>query len=151
MRNYLVVIDESDESALAMRFAARRAARTGGKIHVLAIVPQQEFVAWGGAQATMEEEARSRAEALVAGAAGTLMQENGMTPSITVRQGNGVDVVRDVIAENADITALVLGAAASGNPGPLVSHFAGTDAGTLPCPLTIVPGSLTLEDIDRLS
>ena len=45
----------------------------------------------------------------------------------------------------------VLGAAASGAPGPLVSHFAGTDAGALPIPLMIIPGSLDRDAIDRLS
>lgn len=30
MRTYLVVIDDSPEASLALRFAARRAARTGG-------------------------------------------------------------------------------------------------------------------------
>lgn len=151
MRSYLVVIDESDESALAMRFAARRAARTGGKVHVLAIVAPQEFVAWGGAQATMEDEARARAEALVAGAAGTLALENGISPTITVRLGKDIEVVRDIIAEDEEVVALVLGAAASGNPGPLVTHFAGSDAGTLACPVFIIPGSMSIEDVDRLS
>jgi hypothetical protein len=46
---------------------------------------------------------------------------------------------------------LVLGAAASGAPGPLVSHFAGADAGVLAIPLMIIPGSLSREAIDRLS
>ena len=49
------------------------------------------------------------------------------------------------------LAALVLGAAATGSPGPLVSHFAATEAGTLPCPVMVVPGSLTKEEIDRLS
>ena len=56
-----------------------------------------------------------------------------------------------MIAANPEIAALVLGAAASGAPGPLVSHFAGADAGALPVPVMIVPGSLDREAIDRLS
>jgi hypothetical protein len=56
-----------------------------------------------------------------------------------------------MIAANPDIAALVLGAAATGAPGPLVTHFAGADAGALPIPLMIIPGSLTRDDIDRLS
>ena len=50
-----------------------------------------------------------------------------------------------------DVAALVLGAAASGPPGVLVSHFAGADAGKLPCPIMIIPGGLDAEAIDRLS
>jgi hypothetical protein len=101
--------------------------------------------------ATIEEEARVRAEALVAGAAGTLFAESGITPTLTVRQGGGPRIVREMIDANPDIAALVLGAAASGAPGPLVAHFSGADAGTLKVPLMIIPGSLDREGIDRLS
>jgi nucleotide-binding universal stress UspA family protein len=151
MRTYLVVIDESPEAEIALRFAARRAVKTGGNVEILALIPQPEFVQWGGVMATIEDEARQRAEALVARAAGTLLTESGITPSITVRQGEGVKIVREVIAANPEIAALVLGAAAAGAPGPLIAHFAGTDAGALPIPLMIIPGSLDAEAIDRLS
>lgn len=151
MRIYLVVIDETPESGIALRFAARRAVKTGGGVEILALVPPTEFTPFGGVQATIEEEARLHAEGLVTGAAGALLQESGLKPSITVRQGEGPKVVRDMIAANPDIAALVLAAAASGAPGPLVAHFAGTDAGALPIPLTIVPGSLDRDSIDRLS
>jgi len=151
MRIYLVVIDDSQESQIALRFAARRAVKTGGGVEILALVPPAEFVAFGGVQATIEEEARLHAEALVAGAAGALLEESGIRPSITVRQGEGPKVIREMIAANPGIAALVLGAAASGPPGPLVSHFAGADAGALPIPLMIIPGSLDRDVIDRLS
>ena len=151
MRTYLVVIDETPEAEIALRFAARRAVKTGGGVEILSLIPPAEFVQWGGVQATIEEEAHLRAEALVAGAAGTLLAESGVTPSITVRQGDGARIVREMIAANPDIAALVLGAAASGAPGPLITHFSGADAGTLPIPVMIIPGSLTREAIDRLS
>lgn len=147
----MVVIDDNDAARAALRFAARRAAKTGGSVEILALVPQQEFVQWGAVQATFEEEARLRAEAMVAQAASSLIEDTGIMPSITVRQGDPVTVVRELLAEQPHVAALVLGAAASGNPGKLVSHFAGTDAGQLPCPLMIVPGSLDDEAIDRLS
>ncbi|MBP8235393.1 universal stress protein [Rhizorhabdus sp.] len=151
MRTYLVVIDENDASRVALRFAARRATKTGGAVEILALVPQQEFVQWGAVQATMEEEARLRAEAMVAQAASALIEDTGVMPSITVRQGDPVAVVREILGEQPHVAALVLGAAASGNPGKLVSHFAGTDAGQFPCPVMIIPGSLSDEALDRVS
>lgn len=151
MRTYLVVIDETEEAGAALRFAARRAAKTGGTVEILALVPRTEFVQWGGVQATIEEEARQRAEALVAGVAGALVEDAGVRPTITVRTGEPIKVVREMLQDNPGIAALVLGAAPSGAPGPLVSHFAGADAGKLPCMLMIVPGSLGDEAIDRLS
>jgi nucleotide-binding universal stress UspA family protein len=151
MRTYLVVIDDTAESGIALRFAARRAVKTGGGVEILAILPPQEFIAFGGVQATIEEEARLHAEGLVTAAAGTLIQESGLRPAITVREGDGPEIIREMIAVNPNIAALVLGAAASGAPGPLVSHFAGTDAGNLPIPVMVIPGSLDREAIDRLS
>lgn len=151
MRIYLVVVDETAESSVALRFAARRAVKTGGGVEILALVPPTEFAAFGGVQATIEEEARLHAEGLVTAAAGALIEESGLRPSITVRQGDAPKVIREMIAANLDIAALVLAAAASGAPGPLVAHFAGTDAGALSVPVMIVPGSLDREAIDRLS
>jgi nucleotide-binding universal stress UspA family protein len=151
MRVYLVVIDESPEAGIALRFAARRAVKTGGGVEILTLIPPQEFIAFGGVQATIEEEARLHAEGLVAAAAGTLIEESDLRPSITVREGEGPKIIREMIAANPDIAALVLGAAASGAPGDLIAHFSGTDAGALPVPVMIIPGSLTSEAIDRLS
>ena len=151
MRIYLVVIDDTSEAEVALRFAARRAVKTGGGVEILALIPPQEFIAFGGVQATIEEEARLHAEALVAGAAGTLFEESGLKPAIMVKQGDGPRIIRETIEGNPDIAALVLAAAASGAPGPLVAHFAGADAGKLRVPIMVVPGSLDREEIDRLS
>lgn len=150
MRTYLVVIDETPEAEVALRFAARRAAKTGGGVLILAIIPPTEFVAFGGVQATLEAEAREQAEAIVHQAAGAIVTEAGITPTILVKSGEPVALILETIRENSDIGALVLGAAV-GAPGPLISHLAGAESGSLPCPLMIVPGSLDREALDRLS
>lgn len=151
MRIYLVIMDETEEAAVALRFASRRAAKTQGAVHILAVIAPQPFSAFAGVQATIEEEARARAETMVTAAAGSLLSESGHMPVISVKQGDGVKVIREYLAENPDIAALVLGAAKEGAPGPLVSHFAGTHVGELPCPVFVVPGSLSEDAIDRLS
>ena len=151
MPAYLVVIDESEEARSALRFAARRAARTGGTVEIVALIPPADFVQWGAVQAAMEEEARLRAEAKVLQASGAIIEEAGIRPSITVKQGDPIKEVTNILKEREDIAALVLGAAAEGGPGPLVAHFAGTVAGSLPCPVVIVPGGLADETLDRLS
>ena len=50
----------------------------------------------------------------------------------------------------SSLAALVLATHAEGGSGPLVTHFA-AHAGQLPCPLYLVPGGLSREDIDRLA
>ena len=151
MRTYLVVIDENDESRVALRFAARRASKTAGAVEILALVPQQEFVQWGAVQEAMEEEARLRAEAMLVQATGAIMEEAGIKPAITIRQGDPVKAVSELLKERDDFSALVLGAAVEGGPGPMVSHFAGAGVASLPCPLIIVPGGLSDEALARLS
>ncbi|QZH74801.1 MAG: universal stress protein [Erythrobacter sp.] len=150
MRVYLVIIDETDEARVALRFAARRAAKTGGMVNLLALVPKQAFSAFGGVQATIEEEARDRAEVLANSAAGELAYESGKMPQIAVRVGDGKGVIAEYLEDHPEVAALVLGAAAEGAPGPLVTHFS-THAGSLSCPLFIIPGGLSTEEIDRLS
>lgn len=68
-----------------------------------------------------------------------------------MREGDGPKVVREMLAANPDVAALVLGAAPSGAPGKLVTHFTGADAGKLTVPVMIIPGSLDMDAIDRLS
>src|SRR3546814_13381509 len=106
MRTYLVVGDESPEAETALRFAARRAAKTAGAIRILALIPPAAFVQWGGVQEPMEDEALHRAAALVTSAAGPLTAESGIRTSIPVRQGDPVAGVRhklegrDAVAEH---------------------------------------------------
>jgi nucleotide-binding universal stress UspA family protein len=149
-RVYLVIVNETPEAARALRFAARRAGRTGAAIHLLVIVPRGDFVAFGSIQATIEEEARDRAEMLAGIAAGSLASESGLTPTIVVRTGDGPEVVRAYLRDHPEVSALVIGAAGGPSPGPLATHFA-AQAGTLPCVLMIVPGGADEARIDAVS
>ena len=149
MRSYLVVMDGSAEAPAALRYAALRATRTGGAVEVLALVEQAEFSIIGAVQAAMEEEAKLRAEAMVAQAIGTVSEEAGIKPPITVRQGDPVKAVNEMLKEREDIVVLVL--AAGDNPGPLMSHFCGAGASSLACRLVIVPAGISDEALDRVT
>jgi nucleotide-binding universal stress UspA family protein len=150
-RTYLVVIDDSEEARVALRFAARRASKTNGNVEVLAVVPPQDFVQWGGVQAAIEDEQKHRIEGVVSSAVGEIFDAAGIKPAIVLREGDAVKVVREYLADREDIAALVLGAAPAGDPGPLVAHFTGKDSGKLACPVMIIPGSLTDERLEQLS
>ncbi len=149
MRTYLVVIDETEEARTALHYAAVRAIKLGRTVEIVTLIPQQEFVNWAAVEATFEEEARMRAEAAVAQAAGELVEATGVQPKITVKRGEATKMVREAIAESEDIAGLMLGAAADGSAGPLVSYFCGI-AGELPCPVIVVPGGLSFEELERL-
>ena len=99
----------------------------------------------------IEEEQRLRIEGVVSASVGEILDESGVEAKIVVRQGEAVKTVRDYIGHREEVAALVLGAAPSGNPGPLVANFCGNDAGKLPCPVMLIPGSLTDERLEQLS
>ncbi|MEA1619577.1 universal stress protein [Erythrobacter sp. T5W1-R] len=144
MRTFLVIIDESEEASAALRYAAAQAAGCGGAVHLLALVAQQSFSAFGGVQATIEAEARDRAEMLAHAVAGNLLAESGIMPTISVMIGSSQKVISDYLAKHPGIAALVLGAAKGNNPGPLVTHFSSA-AGNLPCPLFIIPADYSTD------
>ena len=150
MRIYLVVMDETEEAKQALRFASMRAMKTGGSVHILALVPQQTFNAFGGVQATIEQEARERAEVMANNAAGNIFGEMGKMPVIAVRPGSPADVIAKYLEEHGSIAALVLGTAKESGKDPLVAHFAAR-AASLPCPLYLVPGNLSREQLDELA
>jgi hypothetical protein len=136
---------------VALRFAARRGAKTHGAVEVLALVPPQDFVQWGGVQAAIEEEQKLRIEGVVSSSVGEIFDEAGIKPAIVLRQGEPVKTVREYLVDRDDIAALVLGAAPAGDPGPLVAHFTGKDSGKLPCPVMIIPGGLSDDQLEALS
>jgi len=107
-RTYLVVVDDSAEARVALRFAARRAAKTGGVVEVLGIVEPQDFVQFGGVQAAMEEEQRLRIEGVVSAAIGEILDETGVETNIFIRQGDAVRTVRAFIGEREEVDALVV-------------------------------------------
>ena len=143
-------MDETEEAKKALRFASVRAHETGGSVHILALVPMQNFNAFAGVQATIEQEARERAEVMANSAAGNIFAESGKMPTIAVRPGKPTEVIREYLASQDEIAALVLGAGADGGPGPLVNHFA-SGANALPCPLYIIPGNLEPARLDELA
>lgn len=148
--NYLVVVDDTDESALAMRYAAQRAKATSGNVILLYIIPKPEFLLSGGLQDMIAAEAQEAAEALLSRKADEVFALCELRPALVIREGQAIEEIGALLTENA-IHALVLGAAAKGAPGPLVSHFSGERAGNLPCVVVIVPGGLAPEAIDRLA
>src|SRR5947207_6987678 len=108
-RSYLVVIDDSAEARVALRFAARRAAKTNGRIEVLGIVEPQDFVQFGGVQAAIEEEQKLRIQGVVSAAIGEILDESGIEANIIIQQGEAVRAVRDYVGEREEVAALVLG------------------------------------------
>lgn len=151
-RVFLVVIDQSPELRNALRYACRRAKRTGGRVAMLYVMEPPEGQQWGTVVDLMREEARQQAEEIVAKHADLVVEMTGLPPAIHIREGTSRDQLIKLINEDRSICVLVLGGASgSAGPGPLVTALAGKFAGQLRVPLTIVPGALSEAEIDAIS
>jgi nucleotide-binding universal stress UspA family protein len=151
MRKFLVVLDDSRECLNAMRFAAMRASRTGGGVQILSIIPPDEFQHWIGVGDIMREEARERIVAHFEVFAKWMRDRQGIDPELVIREGEPVPELLAQIREDPEIGILVLGAGTEkGGPGPLVSQLMKT-AGSLPVPMTVVPGELSKERLEAVT
>ena len=134
-----------------MRFAAMRAAHTGGGVEVLAIIPPDEFNHWIGVGNVMREEARERIEVHYEVFAKWMRDRQNVEPELVIREGQPVDEIIAQVRDDPDIGVLVLGAATGKKgPGPLVTQLSKT-AGSLPIPITIVPGDMTKERLEAIT
>jgi len=150
MRKFLVVLDDSRECLNAMRFAAMRAEHTGGGVQVLSVIPPEEFQHWIGVGEIMREEARERIRAHFEVFAKWMRDRHNLEPELVIREGEPVPEILDQVDEDPEIGVLVLGAASGkAGPGPIISRMM-KSAGTLPVPMTIVPGELSRERLEAI-
>ena len=151
MRKFLVVLDNSQECLNAMRFAAMRAAHTGGGVEVLAVIEPEEFNHWIGVGDIMREEARDRINAHFEVFAKWMRDRQGVDPELVIREGEPVPEILAQVKDDPEIGVLVLGAGTdSKGPGPLVTQLT-KNSGSLPIPFTIVPGNLSKERLEAIT
>lgn len=151
MRKFLVVLDDSRECLNAMRFAAMRAAHTGGGVAILSVIPPDEFNHWIGVGEVMREEARERIHAHFEVFAKWMRDRQGVDPELIIREGEVVPEIIAQIKADPEIGVLVLGAGTDKKgPGPLVSQLSRA-SGSLPVPITIVPGDLSKEKLEAIT
>lgn len=151
MRKFLVVLDDSRECLNAMRFAAMRAAHTGGGVQILSIIPPEEFNHWIGVSDIMREEARERIVAHFEVFAKWMRERQKVDPELVIREGEPVDEILAQVRDDPEIGVLVLGAGSGkGGPGPLITKLT-RNSGSLPVPMTIVPGEMSKERLEAVT
>lgn len=152
VRIFLVVVDDSPELKVALRYACLRARKSGGKVALLTVIEPGEMQHWMAVEALIREEQRAEAEQRLQRLAREVNQLTGTLPALYVREGNPHDEVLALIDEEPSISILVL---AAGNdpegPGPLISYYTSRGLGRLRIPLTIVPAGLTNDAMDAIT
>jgi nucleotide-binding universal stress UspA family protein len=150
-RKFLAIIDETPECERAVAYGARRARATNGVLVMLFVIEPDDFQHWLGVEQIMRAEAEERGETVLAQFAGRVREEVGIEPELVVREGVTTEQILKLIEEDQDIAVLVLAAGAGKEgPGPLVQSIAGRGA-AFPIPVTVVPQSLSNEDIEAVA
>ena len=151
-RIFLVVIDETEEMRVALQFAARRAAHTGGRVALLYVIEPGDLQGWMAVESLVREEQREEAERVVERFSAEAKDISGTLPVVHIREGRRSEQLLALIEEEPGISILVLAAGAGAEgPGPLVTTLVGKMSGRMSVPITIVPGSLTDEQIEALA
>jgi len=151
MRKFLVILDDSRECLNAMRFAAMRAAKSGGGVEVLAVIPPEEFNHWIGVSDLMREETLERINAHFEVFAKWMRDRQGIDPELVIREGEPVPEILAQVRDDPEIGVLVLGAGTGKKgPGPLINQLT-KSSGSLPIPITIVPGDLSKERLEAIT
>jgi nucleotide-binding universal stress UspA family protein len=149
-RKFLVVVDKTPECKIALRFAARRAMATGGRVTLLCVAQHADFQQWRGVEEIMKDEAHQEAESLIYEAAKTVNEMSGIVCELVIADGRVMEALMALLKSDSDISILVLAAStAKEGPGPMVATVA--TAAHYPIPVTIVPGNLSDAEIDTLA
>ena len=150
-RKFLAIVDGTPESERAVTYASIRMQSTNGVLVLLYVIETEDFQQWLGVEKIMREEATAAAHAALDAQATRVRQKYGIEPELVVREGNRVEEIHKLIEDDQDIAILVL-AAGSGKegPGPLVASVVGKGA-AFPIPVTLIPHSLSDEDIERIA
>jgi nucleotide-binding universal stress UspA family protein len=154
-RKFLVVVDDSPEFEAALRYAARRARSTGGRVALLRVIaPAASDAHWAGVREEIERQTHAEAEALLNRWGEEAGERSGAAPIFLIERGEPQEAIRKVVGEDPEIKILVLASGDGGRgPGPLVTAMVKQGAAFTgrKLPVTIVPGELTENDIEDLA
>ncbi len=151
-RVFLVVVDDSEEREVALKYASLRARNGGGRVALLRVIELEGMIEWAGVGAMMAEERREEAEKLLSGLGAQVQEITGSLPILVIREGDPRDELLALLEEDPRISILVLASAAAGSgPGPLITALTGRYASRVRVPLTIVPGGLDDRELERVT
>jgi Universal stress protein family len=150
-RIFLVVVDESEEMRVALRYAALRAFHTGGRVALLCVIEPPGLQQFAAIEQRMIEERREAAEQLLAKLTAEVKETCGSMPIIYIREGRRREAFFALLDEEPSISVVVLAAGAGQEgPGPLITTLMGR-GGQLQVPITIVPGNLSDDQLASLA
>ncbi len=147
IRTFLVIVDESKEMQIALRYASWHARQTQNcRVALLYVVKPSEIQPWAGVDEALTEDALARAELKLKEYEEQVENSSGVKPLLFIRKGDIRSQLLRLLDEQPDISVLVLAAqTGEAGPGPLISYLTGVKGiRALKIPLVIVPDTYQL-------
>jgi len=143
IRTFLVLVSETEEFLVALRFAARRARQAKGRVALLSVVEPQEIETWGGVEQALTDEAFDKARKEMVKHEKLATELSGAEPDIFYRKGERRKALLELIETEPNISVLIMAAqTGEGAHNPLIQYLT-SDKGLkkMRVPLTIVSDS----------
>ena len=151
-RKYLVCVDGREECRVALRLACMKAAKRGGTVALLHVVPPADFQTLGAIADRMREERLEDGNELLAKLRTEAENNFGVTPELILLEGSAGDKIVEAAMSNPDVIMLALGVAQQqhNSRGKLTSWLVGQLGGALLVPILLVPNNLTDQQLATL-
>lgn len=150
---HIVCVDGSPASRVALHFACKKAARRGGVVAMLYVIPPSDMQNMFGTLEKAQAEQRAEAEQLMAELSQAAREYAGVTPLVLLRRGNPGEEIINAVMEDQTVDMLIVGFApdSSTDGRKLITWLSAALGDKLLVPLLLVPGNLTDMQIDALS
>ncbi len=149
---FLVCVDASEECKTALKFACMRAKNSNGLVVILYIITPNDIQHFAGVEKVMEREAEEEANRILSELQVNTLQEFAIEIEAIISYGTKYNCIVDLINADKTISILVLGAAPEGKgTNELINKFSTGLTSSIHIPLTIVPGNLNSNDLEKIT
>ncbi|MBH87831.1 MAG: universal stress protein UspA [Pelagibacterales bacterium] len=149
---FLVCVDSSEECKAALRFACMRSKNSKGQVCILYVVEPNDLQHFAGVEKLMKKEAEDEAYRVLSELKEATMNEFNIEIETIVSYGIKYNKIVDLINEDKTISILVLGAAPEGKgTNDLINRFSTGLTNSIHIPLTIVPGNLSNDELEKIT
>jgi hypothetical protein len=148
-KNYLVIIDESDELKNAIYFAAKRSVANNASLIMLYVVRPAVNAEWASVGNLIEQEETSEGKKISRLWSTVVEEKFKIKPQIIIKMGDKVGEIIKFLKEDKSVRFLVLASSIDSDPGPIIKSLS-KKMNDLSVPLVIIPGLISEKEIDNL-
>lgn len=149
---FLVCVDATEECKTALSFACMRAKNTAGSVLLLYVIEPNDLQHFAGVEKIMEQEAEEEAINVLNNLKANALENFDLKIDSYISYGDKYEKIVDLINSDKSISILVLGKAPEGTgSNDLINKFSSSLTRSINIPLTIVPGNLSDEELEKIT